>query len=190
MKISKPIASAAAAAVLVVLLSSHMRSDDAAPKPATEPDFFAFVRPTVSAAPGAGDALIVKPELKQLFDEHLAGSEQKPIEAMRVVSVEQAVQKMRAQGAGENEIYRLRASALAADAVARLSAMEQGEREWKSRIDAYLAERDHLLRSSDKAAQTDHAAALQQLREARFTPEEQARLAAYTQPTTPQLLQH
>lgn len=96
----------------------------------------------------------------------------------RIVNVEQAVQKMRAQGAGDNEVYRMRAAELSPEAAARLADLDREEAAWKSRIDAYLAQRGKLLASAAVDADA-RAAALQQLRDAQFRPDEQRRLGAY-----------
>ena len=93
----------------------------------------------------------------------------------RIVKLEEAVQKLRAQGVGDNEIYRMRAAALSPAAAGRLAELDRDEALWKSRIDGYLAERGKL--AARGGGQGD--AALQQLRESQFTPEEQRRLGAY-----------
>lgn len=89
----------------------------------------------------------------------------------QVVRLEDEVQKMRAQGAGDQEVYQKRALAFSAEAAARLAQVDREEREWTLRVQAYLAERSRLG-SADFAA-------LQQLRNTLFTVDEQRRLTAF-----------
>lgn len=93
----------------------------------------------------------------------------------KVLRLEESVQQLRAQGAGDNEVYRLRAAALTPAAAARLADLDREEADWKQRIGDYQAQRIQLL----NAATAPSPEALQQLRDARFTPEEQRRLGAY-----------
>jgi lipase chaperone LimK len=95
----------------------------------------------------------------------------------KVLRLEDAVVKARAQGAGDNEIYRMRAAALSPAAAARLADIDREEIDWQRRIGAYQAQRQQLL----QASQLDQAA-LQQLRDAGFSADEQKRLGAYEQP--------
>jgi lipase chaperone LimK len=95
----------------------------------------------------------------------------------RVLRLEDAVTKARAQGVGENEIYRMRAAALSPAAAARLADVDREEADWQRRINAYQTQRQQLLQST----QPDEAA-LQQLRDAVFSADEQKRLGAYEQP--------
>lgn len=90
-----------------------------------------------------------------------------------VLRLEEAAQQLRAQGAGDNEIYRLRANALSPQAAARLADVDREEADWTRRIGAYQAQRSQLL----QAGAGDSA--LQQLRDAGFTADEQRRLGAY-----------
>lgn len=91
----------------------------------------------------------------------------------RIQRLEAEVEAARAAGADDNEIYRRRATALSPDAAARLAELDRETAAWQRRIVAYQAERSRLL--SQQAGE----AALQQLREARFSPMEQKRLGAY-----------
>jgi lipase chaperone LimK len=89
----------------------------------------------------------------------------------RILSLEAAVQDARSRGADDNEIYRLRAASFSPEAAARLAEVDREEADWQRRIAAYRADRARL--------QAGAPAALQQLRDAQFTPQEQKRLAAY-----------
>ncbi|HYD93798.1 MAG TPA: lipase secretion chaperone [Noviherbaspirillum sp.] len=98
---------------------------------------------------------------------------------LRVVRLEEAAQKMRAQGASEDDIYRMRAAALSPEAAARMAQVDREEQEWAGRIAAYLAERKRLLAAAGPLAAEERDGMLAQLRQARFSPEEQRRLPAY-----------
>lgn len=88
-----------------------------------------------------------------------------------IVKVENAVAQMRAQGAGDNEVYRARAAAFTPEAAARLAELDREQAQWQARIAAYLQQRSQL-----PPGDTD---ALQRLRDAGFSALEQKRLAAY-----------
>ena len=94
--------------------------------------------------------------------------------------VEQAVQKARARGAGENEVYRLRAAALSTQVIAALTERERAEKLWQQRVDAWHAERVALNQAD--------AAALRALRERLFSADEQKLLDAAEPSGTPQLI--
>lgn len=98
---------------------------------------------------------------------------------LQIVKLEQAAQRMREEGASDDEVYRMRAAALSPEAAARLAEADQEDAAWKSRIGAYLAERSRLLQGSGQRSQQDQEALLLQLRQARFSADEQKRLAAY-----------
>lgn len=106
------------------------------------------------------------PELRQEREAPLA-----------IVRLEETARQMRANGASDDDVYRMRAAALNPEAAARLAEVDREEAAWKSRIADYLAERSRLL--SAGMADTDLQAAIQQLRDSRFTQLEQMRLPAY-----------
>ena len=89
----------------------------------------------------------------------------------RVIRTEESVQKMREQGASDDEVYRVRAAAFSTEAASRLADLDRDEAAWKSRIKAYLAERAGTPAAAEGA--------LQQLRDKYFSAEEQRRLGAY-----------
>lgn len=88
-----------------------------------------------------------------------------------IMKVESSVAHMRAQGAGDNEVYRARAAAFTPEAAARLAELDREQAQWQARIAAYLQQRRQLPQGD--------ALALQQLRDAGFSAQEQKRLAAY-----------
>jgi len=90
---------------------------------------------------------------------------------LRILTLEAAVRQARARGAGDSDIYRLRAAALSPEAATRLAGVDREEAGWQRRIAAY--------RQSRAKIPVGDATALQQLRDAQFTPQEQKRLAAY-----------
>ena len=96
---------------------------------------------------------------------------------LAVVRLEEAAQRIRAQGGSEDDVYRMRAAATSPEAANRLADVDREETAWKARIAAYLAQRAATL--STPGSEADHAAAMGDLRNRLFTPEEQRRLAAY-----------
>jgi lipase chaperone LimK len=88
---------------------------------------------------------------------------------LQIVRVQEEAERLRASGAGEDDVYRLRAEAFGADAAARLADVDRAEADWKRRIDAYLAQRRGLR---DEAA-------VATLRDRMFSADEQRRLGAY-----------
>ena len=93
----------------------------------------------------------------------------------RVLRLEESVQQLRAQGAGDNEIYRLRSAALSPEAASRLAEVDRENADWQRRIALYQAARRQLA-AATAGASPERA---QALRDAYFKPEEQRRLGAY-----------
>ena len=91
---------------------------------------------------------------------------------LKIVRVQEEAERLRAGGAGEEDVFRLRAEAFGADAAQRLADVDQEEAAWKRRIDAYLAERRGLHDEVAVAA----------LRNRMFSEDEQRRLGAYEAP--------
>jgi lipase chaperone LimK len=97
---------------------------------------------------------------------------------LKVAKMEESVLKMRADGASEDEIYRMRAKEFSPEAAARLADLDRDTLDWNKRIATYQSERQRLLASAS-LSDTDRQAAIQQLRDAHFSSEEQKRLATY-----------
>jgi lipase chaperone LimK len=93
----------------------------------------------------------------------------------KIIRLEESVARLRAGGAGDNEVYSLRAAAFSPEAAARLADLDRDEAAWKARIGAYLTQRAALTAQPPQ----QKAAALQQLRDQSFSQEEQRRLGAY-----------
>jgi lipase chaperone LimK len=91
---------------------------------------------------------------------------------LKIVRVQDEAERLRAGGAGEEDVFRLRAEAFGADAAQRLADVDREEAAWKRRIDAYLAERRGLRDEAAVAA----------LRDRMFSEDEQRRLGAYEAP--------
>ncbi|MES2317094.1 MAG: lipase secretion chaperone [Pseudomonadota bacterium] len=108
------------------------------------------------------------------------GAQQWPTQREPLPAVETAVGKARAGGAGEDEVYRLRAAALSTQTIARLTEREEAEKHWLLRLAAWRAERA-LINQADPAA-------LQALRERLFSADERTRLDANEPVTTPTLI--
>lgn len=98
---------------------------------------------------------------------------------LKIVKIEESAQKMRMQGASDDDIYRMRAAVLTPEAASRLAEVDQEETAWKSRIAGYLADRNRLNATNPNLSEANRLAAVQQLREARFSADEQKRLPAY-----------
>jgi lipase chaperone LimK len=96
-----------------------------------------------------------------------------------VVRIEQQASNMRAQGASEDDIYRMRAKELDPQAATRLADVDREEAGWKSRIANYRDARDKLLQASSNATESERKASLTQLQQSLFNEAERPRLAAY-----------
>jgi len=88
----------------------------------------------------------------------------------RVLKLEQQVETARSNGAGEDEVYRLRAAAFDPQAASRLAQLDREQADWLRRVAAYR---------SASANVGGNQAAIQQLRDSLFTSWEQKRLGAY-----------
>lgn len=94
-----------------------------------------------------------------------------------VVRVEQQAQELRAKGASEDDIYRMRAKEFDPQAAARLADVDREEAAWKSRIAQYLDERARLLKAG--ATDSERQASVAQLQQSLFSEAERPRLVAY-----------
>lgn len=94
-----------------------------------------------------------------------------------VVRVEQQAQALRAKGASEDDIYRMRAKEFDPQAAARLADVDREEAAWKNRITRYLDERARLLKAG--ATDSERQASVAQLQQSLFSEAERPRLAAY-----------
>jgi len=92
---------------------------------------------------------------------------------LRVLRLEESIAAARAQGADDNEVYRLRSTALSPAAAARLADVDREEADWQRRISTYQEQRRELQHAAAPEA------ALQQLRDTGFSATEQKRLPAY-----------
>ena len=90
---------------------------------------------------------------------------------LQVSALDDAVRALRAQGGGDNEVYRLRAATFTPEAAARLAELDREESHWQQRIIAWRAQKA-VLGAGD-------AATLRQLTNTLFSPDEQRRLGAY-----------
>jgi lipase chaperone LimK len=96
-----------------------------------------------------------------------------------VVRIEQQAQALRAQGASEDDIYRMRARELDPQAAARLADVDREEAAWKGRIARYLDERARVLKAQANASESERQASVAQLRQSLFSEAERPRLVAY-----------
>lgn len=95
----------------------------------------------------------------------------------QVIRLDEAVTQLRKNGATDDDVYRFRAAATSPEAAARLAQVDREDAEWRSRIAAYLQERNQLTLSTANKADQEHL--LQQVRDRHFTEVEQKRLTAY-----------
>ena len=95
----------------------------------------------------------------------------------QVIKLEEYAKHLRDHGASEDEVYRMRAAATTPEAAARLARVDQEESQWKTRIVSYLDEKNKMinLRLND----ADGLREIQQIRDQKFSQEEQKRLPAY-----------
>lgn len=96
-----------------------------------------------------------------------------------VVRVEQQAQDLRAKGASEDDVYRMRAKEFDPQAAARLADVDREEAAWKARIVRYQDERNKLLKAQTNATESERQTVLAQLQQNYFTEAERPRLAAY-----------
>lgn len=88
---------------------------------------------------------------------------------LKIVRLQEKAEQMRNNGASDDDIYRMRASALSPEAAARMADVDREEELWKRRIASYLSARATL----------GDAAAIADLRNRMFDVQEQLRLVAY-----------
>ena len=96
---------------------------------------------------------------------------------LAVVRLQEAAEQIRAQGGSEDDVYRMRAAATSPEAANRLADLDRDEAAWQARIAAYRTQRSAVL--SSPGSDADRQAAMSDLRNRMFTPDEQRRLAAY-----------
>lgn len=141
-------------------------------------DLDAVARLEVSQNPGLSAAQ--KKEQLAALDASQSAVLRAEREAPRVVlKIEQMAQTLRAQGASEDDIYRMRSRELNPEAATRLAEVDREEIVWKSRIANYLSERSKLLKAQADAPPTQRELAITQLQQSQFSPDERRRLAAY-----------
>ena len=97
---------------------------------------------------------------------------------LKVAKMEENALKMRADGASEDDIYRMRAKVFSPEAAASLADLDRQVSDWNKRIATYQADRKSVLDNAT-LSDPDRQAAIQQLRDAHFSSDEQRRLAAY-----------
>ncbi len=136
----------------------------------------ALARMAIEQDPSLSDAQ--RRERLAALDARLPASVRADREApLLVTRLDEAEQKIRANGGSEDDIYHMRAAATSPEAANRLADVDREEATWKARIATYQAQRGSVLAAPGSDA--DRAAAMGELRNRLFTPEEQRRLAAY-----------
>lgn len=133
-------------------------------------DLDALARIEISQDPKLGQAQ--RAEKLAALDKKLSPAMREERDApVRVIRTEEAVQKLREQGASDDEVYRVRSAAFSPEGASRLAELDREEAQWKGRIGAYLAERANVPAGAE--------ALMQQLRDKHFNADEQRRLGAY-----------
>lgn len=144
-------------------------------------DMDAIARLEVDQTPGLSDAQ--KKAKYAALDAAMPAALREEREAPRVViRLEEMAQAMRAKGASEDDIYRMRTNELNPEAAARLAEVDREELAWKARITDYLSERNKLLKTHADSPESERQMALSQLQQSRFDENERRRLPAYEQP--------
>jgi lipase chaperone LimK len=90
------------------------------------------------------------------------------------------VSALQASGAGPEQIRQLRQQLVGAEATARLENLDQQRLQWQQRLQAYLKEKSRI-EASEGLGESDKAAAIDQLQEEGFSPQERLRLEAATE---------
>lgn len=105
----------------------------------------------------------------------LREAQEAPLKATRL---EEATRRLRANGASEDEVFRLRAEAYSPEVAQRLMEADEKEKIWQGRVANYLAARTRLIEDSTLPYE-NRAAALQQLLDAHFNADEQRLISVY-----------
>ena len=112
------------------------------------------------------------------LDAHLSPAERADRDApLAVVRLDEATDAIRAQGGSDDDVWHARAAATSPEAANRLADLDRDEATWKARIADYRSQRSAVLSAAGSDA--TRQAALGDLRNRLFTPEEQRRLGAY-----------
>lgn len=172
---------AALLAAAIFFAVKSMRPDEVvATPPVAEPNLFPFLKALDQAGRDSSGRPFRLPQPSV--------SRAAPPTPADISAAQAAAETMRAQGAGTEDIDRMRTVVLSPEAAAGLARMDSEEAAWQVRVHAYLAERNRLLENAANAPATDPAQLVQQLRDSRFTSEEQALLATYEKSGSPQLI--
>lgn len=164
--------------------------EKAVQRTAAEPDLFSFIKPMGGEPPADASAQPAPASGTTAAEQAISYAAEQPAlrdvpdATMKIAAAQENVQRMRRRGASEDEVYRMRAAELSAQAAAHLGKMERDENAWNARVGAYLAERDKLLGGNSGMYPEE---ALQQLRNARFTADEQKLLTTYESAGFPRL---
>ena len=97
----------------------------------------------------------------------------------QVIRLEERAAEMRAKGASDDDVFKMRAKELNPEAAARLAEVDREEAAWKGRINAYLTERSKLMNQYADGPAAEREAALSRLQQSKFSAEEIPRLVAY-----------
>lgn len=98
-----------------------------------------------------------------------------PVQHLKLAA---AVDAARSQGASDAQIQQIRVESVGSEAAERLAALDKEEADWQRRIGVYLSERAKLL-ANTQLPEAERQAAVQRLRQERFSELEQKRLGAF-----------
>lgn len=118
-------------------------------------------------------------QLKALDDALPAALREEKNAPYQVIRLEEQAASLRATGASEEDIYKMRAAATSPEAASRLAEVDREESLWKARIQQYLEQKNKLNTEMAFHSATEKQAALDQVRKQYFNADEQRRLPAY-----------
>lgn len=98
---------------------------------------------------------------------------------LALLNTQQQALDMRAKGATDDDVYRMRSQAFGTQAASRLAEVDREEQAWQSRIAAYQAARHAILSAEGTRSEDQHQQALVQLQQSHFSEDERRRLVAY-----------
>lgn len=94
-------------------------------------------------------------------------------------NTQQQALDIRAKGASDDDVYRMRSQAFGTQAASRLAEVDREEQAWQSRMAAYLAARNAILSAEGTRSEDQRQQALAQLQQSHFSEDERRRLVAY-----------
>ena len=117
-------------------------------------------------------------KLKELFAELPEDWKENLEQLSKLEDLRKLTSDIKARGGSAEEIRQMRQNLVGAEATVRLEKLDQDRRNWKSRVNTYLEQRDNILKSN--MTQDAQQQAIQKLRDQQFNnSQEQLRLGAF-----------